>query len=143
MDVSDNTLPQAIRSLLGCFLEVSLKYFEILYDLFTIAQFRLSLFQVMATLFVISFTTPIFVFVIIPTGILYYAVQRFYVATSRQLKRLESVTRSPIYSHFGETLTGASTIRAYSMQDRFTLESELKVDKNQESYYPSIIINRW
>lgn len=69
--------------------------------------------------------------------------QRFYVATSRQLKRLESVTRSPIYSHFEETLTGSTTIRAYSEQERFILDSEAKVDLNQVSYYPSIISNRY
>jgi ABC-type multidrug transport system fused ATPase/permease subunit len=119
IDVTDNQLPQNMRSFLSC------------------------LFEVMATLVVISYTTPIFISVIIPTGILYFFVQRFYVATSRQLKRLESVSRSPIYSHFGETLTGASTIRAYSVQDRFTLESEAKVDHNQIAYYPSIICNRW
>ncbi|XP_022900245.2 multidrug resistance-associated protein 1 isoform X2 [Onthophagus taurus] len=101
------------------------------------------LFSVIATLFVISFTTPWFVAVIVPIGGIYYFVQRFYVATSRQLKRLESVSRSPIYSHFGETVTGAPIIRAFNEQQRFTMESEGKVDFNQVCYYPSIIANRW
>ena len=69
-------------------------------------------------------------------------LQRFYVATSRQLKRLDSVTRSPIYTHFQESITGASSIRAYRQQDRFMLESEARVDHNQIAYYPNICANR-
>ncbi|XP_008197317.2 multidrug resistance-associated protein 1 isoform X4 [Tribolium castaneum] len=101
------------------------------------------LFEVLGTLVVISVSTPIFIAVIVPIGILYYFIQRFYVATSRQLKRLESVSRSPIYSHFGETITGVQAIRAFREQDRFIKESEHRVDVNQVCYYPSIISNRW
>ena len=68
--------------------------------------------------------------------------QRFYVATSRQLKRLESTTRSPIFSHFQESIMGVSSIRAYRVQERFLLESEGRVDYNQLAYYPSICSNR-
>ncbi|XP_013142439.1 PREDICTED: multidrug resistance-associated protein 1 [Papilio polytes] len=100
-------------------------------------------FEVLGTLFVISFSTPIFMSVILPIGLLYYVIQRFYVATSRQLKRLESVSRSPIYSHFGESITGATTIRAYGVTNRFVEESERGVDHNQSCYYPSCIANRW
>lgn len=81
--------------------------------------------------------------VIIPIGLFYYFVQRFYVATSRQLKRLESVSRSPIYSHFGESVSGTHIIRAYGVQNRFISESEHRVDLNQVCYYPSIVANRW
>ncbi|XP_039751038.1 multidrug resistance-associated protein 1 isoform X2 [Pararge aegeria] len=119
VDVLDNVLPMTLRGWTSCF------------------------FAVLGTLFVISFSTPIFVAVILPVGIVYYVIQRFYVATSRQLKRLESVSRSPIYSHFGESITGASTIRAYGVTQRFIEESERGVDHNQSCYYPSCIANRW
>lgn len=101
-----------------------------------------SFFQVIATLFIISYSTPIFLAILIPIGIIFLLVQKFYISTSRQLKRLESVTRSPIFTHFGETVTGAPTIRAYGEQDRFILESEKRIDFNQMCYYPSMVSSR-
>ncbi|XP_076227008.1 multidrug-Resistance like Protein 1 isoform X3 [Nomia melanderi] len=118
-DVLDNVLPTILRSWITC------------------------LFSVVATLVVISFSTPVFTAVIVPIGAIYYFVQRLYVASSRQLKRLESVSRSPIYSHFSESVSGAQIIRAFGVQDRFIHESESRVDFNQVCYYPSIIANRW
>ncbi|TSK14589.1 Canalicular multispecific organic anion transporter 2 [Bagarius yarrelli] len=94
-------------------------------------------------LVICSALTPMFFIVIVPLMMFYWWVQRFYVATSRQLKRLESVSRSPIYSHFSETITGTSVIRAYGLNSSFVLMSDVKVDENQKSYYPGIVSNRW
>lgn len=69
--------------------------------------------------------------------------QKFYVLTSRQLRRLESVSRSPIYSHFSETLSGVATIRAYDVSKQFIHESDERVDQNQRCFYPNVASNRW
>ncbi|NWV57761.1 MRP3 protein, partial [Daphoenositta chrysoptera] len=109
----------------------------------TILMFLGTFFTSLSTMIVIIASTPLFAVVIVPLAILYFFVQRFYVATSRQLKRLESVSRSPIYSHFSETVSGASVIRAYRRVQAFVDISDLKVDENQKSYYPGIVSNRW
>lgn len=75
-------------------------------------------FNVIGTIFVISFSTPWFLVVVIPLVIAYYFFQKFYIATSRQLKRLESKTRSPIFSHFSESVSGQSIIRAFNEETR-------------------------
>ncbi|CAG2119914.1 unnamed protein product, partial [Medioppia subpectinata] len=100
-------------------------------------------FTVVATIVIISIQTPIFLAVFFPVMIVYYWIQKIYVVTSRQLKRLESITRSPIYSHFGETVNGVSTIRAYGVNDRFIRESDARVDSNQMCFYPNAIANCW
>src|SRR2546423_4047969 len=73
----------------------------------------------------------------------YLYIQRYYLRTSRELKRLDSVSRSPIYAHFQESLGGISTIRAYRQQKRFSRENEWRVDANLRAYFPSINANRW
>ncbi|KAM9726615.1 ATP-binding cassette sub-family C member 2 [Menidia menidia] len=115
----DEAIPQSFRSWLLCLLGV------------------------IGTLFVICLATPFFTIIIIPLAVIYFFVQRFYVATSRQLRRLDSVSRSPIYSHFGETVSGLSVIRAYGHQERFLKHNEITVDENLKSVYPWIVSNRW
>lgn len=95
------------------------------------------------TLAVISAATPVFIALIIPLAFVYLWIQRYYLRSSRELKRLDSTTRSPIYAHFQESLGGITTIRAYRQQDRFALENEWRVDANLRAYFPSINANRW
>ncbi|XP_071807652.1 ATP-binding cassette sub-family C member 9-like [Asterias amurensis] len=66
-----------------------------------------------------AINAPIFIIGIIPITILYLFVTVYYISTTRELKRLESINMSPVYSHFSETLSGLSTIRAYNKQACF------------------------
>uniref|UniRef100_M4AG65 Canalicular multispecific organic anion transporter 1-like n=1 Tax=Xiphophorus maculatus TaxID=8083 RepID=M4AG65_XIPMA len=138
--------------LLNNILRVPIFYcFSLHSDIFTVDEaipqsFRswiLCLLGVLGTLFVICLATPFFTIIIIPLAVIYFFVQRFYVATSRQLRRLDSVSRSPIYSHFGETVSGLSVIRAYKHQERFLKHNEVTIDENLKSVYPWIVSNRW
>ncbi|KAL8990630.1 MAG: hypothetical protein Q9177_000759 [Variospora cf. flavescens] len=95
------------------------------------------------TLVLIAVSTPAFIAMILPLGGVYLYIQRYYLRTSRELKRLDSISRSPIYAHFQESLGGMTTIRAYRQQQRFALENEWRVDENLRAYFPSINANRW
>ncbi|CAF0847568.1 unnamed protein product, partial [Didymodactylos carnosus] len=86
----------------------------------------------------ILFSKPIF----IASFFLAY-LQRVYISTSRQLRRLDSATRSPVYSNFGETIQGLSSIRAYNAQQRFIDLSDNLLDTNQACYLASCVANRW
>ncbi|CAH1406845.1 unnamed protein product [Nezara viridula] len=110
---------------------------------YNLKQLLMFLSMVIGTLIVISYSTPLFIALIIPIAVVYYWIQRMYVTTSQQIKRLESISRSPVFSHFGESITGSSIIRAYNAQERFIKESENKVDNNQVCTFPSIAASRW
>lgn len=97
----------------------------------------------LSTVLVISSTTPAFLFVVPPLAALYLYIQRYYLRASRELKRLDSVSKSPIFAHFQESLGGITTIRGYRQEKRFAMENEWRVDANLRAYFPSISANRW
>ncbi|KAI9327008.1 hypothetical protein DFJ73DRAFT_632281 [Zopfochytrium polystomum] len=99
--------------------------------------------DVIAVVAVICSITPLFLVFMAPMMFLYYLVGTRYLASSRELKRLESVTRSPIYSMFSETLMGCSTIRAFGAEQRFIEENLRRVDVNNRAYYFMWCSNRW
>ncbi|KAJ3096968.1 hypothetical protein HDU97_005396, partial [Phlyctochytrium planicorne] len=102
-----------------------------------------TLFGVLGALLVNALTNPFYILYVLPLSVVYMYFQKYYLSTSRELKRLESTSKSPIYAHFQETLCGVSTIRAYNQQQRFTTIQEDRLDYNQKAYYPSVASNRW
>jgi ATP-binding cassette subfamily C (CFTR/MRP) protein 1 len=53
------------------------------------------------------------------------------------VRRLESASRTPIYGHFGETINGLSSIRAYAVEKQFIDEAHHRVDENIKASYAS------
>ncbi|EGC35107.1 hypothetical protein DICPUDRAFT_47873 [Dictyostelium purpureum] len=107
------------------------------------AQFIVFITSVMATLILISIITP---FLLIPLGpicIIFYILQFFYRYTSRELQRLESISRSPIFSHFSETLGGVVSIRAYKKQYENILTNHARLDNNNKCYLTLQAMNQW
>lgn len=75
-------------------------------------------------------------------GIFYFA-SRFYRSTARELKRLDAVLRSTVYSHFSESLTGLATIRAYRAMDRFIGDNRRNLDTENRAYLLTVTVQRW
>ncbi|XP_016383055.1 multidrug resistance-associated protein 1-like isoform X2 [Sinocyclocheilus rhinocerous] len=100
-------------------------------------------FKLLEVCIIVLMATPFAGVIVLPLTLLYAFIQSFYVATSCQLRRLESVSRSPIYTHFNETVQGVSVIRAFGEQSRFILLANSRVDHNQTSYFPRFVATRW
>ena len=98
---------------------------------------------VLGVIVVVSYSVPPFLIAVVPLAIGYRMILKYYLSTSRELKRLDSVSKSPIFQYFSETLGGLSSIRAFGQESRFIATSEARVDRNQQCYFPSISCNRW
>ncbi|KAL4612819.1 Multidrug resistance-associated protein 7-like [Arapaima gigas] len=128
-----------------------------------------NIFGLLGMLVMMSYGIPWILLLLLPLGLLYYKVQHFYRHTSRELKRLYTITLSPIYTHFSETLTGLCTIRAsgssprsepgrscpfcqsYAVNrafsrwfsSRFEEENESRVERNQRCLFASNAAMQW
>ncbi|KAG0375275.1 hypothetical protein BGX24_009328 [Mortierella sp. AD032] len=98
---------------------------------------------VVAIILIVTFVTPTFLIAAALIATAYIFIGAYYITASRELKRIESVTKSPLYSHFGETLVGVSTIRAFGVETRFMEEVLTKLDNNNAPYYFLWMCNRW
>ncbi|KAF9269658.1 multidrug resistance-associated ABC transporter [Marasmius fiardii PR-910] len=84
-----------------------------------------------------------FVIAVIILGLLYYNVGKVYGQTSRDMRRLDSVTRSPIYSIYGETIAGVTILRAFGASSKFLRDMLRCLDTNVNPYYWLWGVNRW
>ena len=101
------------------------------------------LFSIVTIIILISIITPPFLIAAVFIAALYFITGYFYISSSRDLKRLESVQRSPLYQQFGETLSGMVTIRAYGDERRFVRENLSRINTHNRPFIYVWATNRW
>lgn len=99
--------------------------------------------SLIVTVVLIAAITPGFLIAAVFIAVLFYGIAIFYLRASRDLKRLESVQRSPLFQQFGETLSGMTTIRAYGVERRFIRENLDKVNTSNRPFIYLWALNRW
>ncbi|KAH8273788.1 hypothetical protein KR044_000666 [Drosophila immigrans] len=87
--------------------------------------------------------TPWFLALTLPICGAYYAIQKFYRCSARELQRIENSTNSPVISHLSETIQGVTTIRAYNQQARFTEILFKRLEANTIAFTILNTSNRW
>ncbi|CAG8498013.1 5031_t:CDS:10 [Dentiscutata erythropus] len=108
-----------------------------------LSWFLINALMMLGTLAVVTVITKEFLIAAIFFGIIYTIVGALYSKASRELKRMDSVSRSPLYTHFTETLIGITTIRAFGASKRFMQEMLIKIDNNSRPFFYVWLINRW
>ncbi|CAN0142706.1 unnamed protein product [Ectocarpus sp. 6 AP-2014] len=100
-------------------------------------------FMVTGNTLIIFFVNPWVVLSLLPAMWYFVHLMGFYLKTSREAKRLEAVTRSPVYSQLSETLDGLVTIRAFGKQHRFLGQFTERVNLNTRAYFAWVYTARW
>nr|XP_019044875.1 ATP-binding cassette transporter YOR1 [Kwoniella bestiolae CBS 10118]OCF23805.1 ATP-binding cassette transporter YOR1 [Kwoniella bestiolae CBS 10118] len=118
-DTIDNTLSDAMRMAVG------------------------TLSNIVGATILLAIVEPYFLIAMGVVSLLYVHNAAFYRRSSREFKRIDSILRSSLYSHFSESLSGVATIRSYGESDRFFKDNVYRMDVENRAYYLTIINQRW
>lgn len=91
----------------------------------------------------IAVILPWFLIPLVPIIAIFLALQRLYKMTSRELKRIDGLSRSPIYSQFVESAHGLATIRAHKYENQLYACFDEYIDKNNSAYHMFTCAGRW
>lgn len=99
--------------------------------------------QLLSTFVLIGIVSTMSLWAIMPLLVLFYGAYLYYQSTAREVKRLDSITRSPVYAQFSEALNGLSTIRAYKAHERMAGINGKSMDNNVRFTLVNMSANRW
>ncbi|CAG5933712.1 unnamed protein product [Menidia menidia] len=86
---------------------------------------------------------PLILVAVVPLLLFFLYLRRYYLHTSRDVKRLESTTRSPVFSHLSSSLQGLWTIRAFGAEERLKKAFDAHQDLHSEAWFLFLMTSRW
>uniref|UniRef100_A0A4W6FYM0 Multidrug resistance-associated protein 4 n=1 Tax=Lates calcarifer TaxID=8187 RepID=A0A4W6FYM0_LATCA len=99
--------------------------------------------QVIGVIAVAAIIIPWILIPVVPLLAVFLFLRRYFLQTSRDIKRLESTTRSPVFSHLSSSLQGLSTIRAFKVQQKFQQMFDEYQDLHSEAWFLFLTTSRW
>lgn len=109
----------------------------------TLYSFVQQVISVLSVIVVICVVLPIVIAVVVPMIGIYAFIERVYVAVARQLKRIDAVTRSPVFSNLSETVEGVKVIKAFRASGQFKSIQLRYLDETISAAYIAVTANRW
>ncbi|XP_054643011.1 ATP-binding cassette sub-family C member 4-like isoform X2 [Dunckerocampus dactyliophorus] len=109
----------------------------------TFVDFTQVFLQVVGVIVVSSIIIPWILVPFVPLLVVFLCLRRYFLQTSRDIKRLEATTRSPVFSHLSSSLQGLSTIRAFKVQERFQKMFDDYQDRHSEAWFLFLTTSRW
>ncbi|XP_043284228.1 ATP-binding cassette subfamily C member 4-like isoform X2 [Venturia canescens] len=91
------------------------------------------------TLVVVCVVNPIFIIPIVVIAFIFYWIRKFYLKTSKNIKRLEGMTRSPVFTLLNATLNGLATIRAYGAENMLKRQFDDSQNLHTSAWYLFIV----
>jgi ATP-binding cassette, subfamily C (CFTR/MRP), member 4 len=109
----------------------------------TLFDFSVILFMVIGAISTTVVSLPFALLAIPPLLYYFVMVRQVFVSSTRELKRLEGLARSPIYAMMSESLGGVATIRANDAVKYFTTKFESVHDSHTRAFFSYIASSRW
>lgn len=106
-------------------------------------QFLDNLFILISAVILVFIALPWLLLILVVVLPFFWFIQRLYRGTSRELLRLDGLTKSPIYSAFSEMVMNRVTIRAFEAQEMFFSRALRLHDKHLKIAVTVKMLERW
>ncbi|CAL8307591.1 unnamed protein product [Merluccius merluccius] len=99
--------------------------------------------QIIGVIAVAASVIPWILLLVTPLLLIFLFLHRYFLQTSRDIKRLEATTRSPVFSHLSSSLQGLWTIRAFRAEERFQNLFDAHQNLHTEAWFLFLTTSRW